>query len=156
MEPLTLLPADAAAFQSRLEELLPRLVFSAAKPMAIDGRLEWRDPLTIRFNEPLDHGMLQRVIRVMRPGGGAAPPSLQTAVELPLRLEGDERDVAPRITRLPSELDRLLEPLVGDDYAPCRDGAQHALERPRPTRSTPSRNRRGSRKRSGSGDLRRV
>jgi hypothetical protein len=28
-----------------------------------------RDPLTIGFNEPLDHGMLQRVIRIMQPDG---------------------------------------------------------------------------------------
>jgi len=39
MDPLPLFPADAAAFQSRLEDLLPRLVFSAATTALAEATL---------------------------------------------------------------------------------------------------------------------
>jgi hypothetical protein len=65
MDPLTLLPADATAFQARLEELLPRLVFSAATTALAEATL----PDGMRIG-PLDRLLLGGTSNGAASGGG--------------------------------------------------------------------------------------
>ncbi len=69
MDPLPLLPADAAAFRDRLEEILPRLVFSAAMTALVE----------VTLPEGTRLGPLDRLITASQNGSGGgsngtAPP----------------------------------------------------------------------------------
>lgn len=95
MEPLTLLPADPAAFSARLEELLPRLVFSSATSALVESTL----PSGMRLG-PLDRLFAGPADDSGTGGGGGTPTppppasAIQPLLEVLNRALGNPLDPA--------------------------------------------------------------